>query len=129
MDRIAKMEARLGKRIDKQEDSLSKFKGVAEKLLARVDMTERRAFGRYALQIPFNAAAKLGELEKTLAISARVAGELAWLYFLDTSIVSRQSLRPWRITLLEVGKAMIGQIYRALGYDPTPTQFRINIIR
>ncbi len=81
MDRIGKMEARLGKRIDKLEDSLSKFTGVAEKLLARVEMTERGAFGRYGLQIPLNTATELGELEKTLAISARVAGELVWLYF------------------------------------------------
>ncbi len=74
---------------------MSKFTGVAEKLLARVEMTERGALGRYGLQIPFNTATELGELEKTLAISARVASELVWLYFLVKSIVGRQSLRLW----------------------------------
>ncbi len=56
------MEERLDKRMDKEEDSFSKFTGVVEKQLARVGLTERGAFGHYGLETPFNTVAELGEL-------------------------------------------------------------------
>ncbi len=76
--------------------------GVAEKLLARVEMIERGAFGRYGLPIPLNTAEELGVLENMLTISARVAGELVWLHFLVKSLVARQSLRLRRKDLVGI---------------------------